>query len=812
MFFTYLLVAWRNLAANKLFSIINVLGLAIGLSVCLLISMYVRYEFSYDQNVKHSENTYRVTRHYDAEDMNLAAIAPAFRPLLDGQFQEIKASTLIGMGSAEVLNVEDRIVTVTRSLYADSDIFDVLDLNVIAGSADHALDRMNTTVLTESIARKLFGENGPQKAIGQLVYINQNRPVEVTAVIQDLPENTHLDIEILGSLEAWRQWIPHEFKSWDVNYFYLYLKLQDGVPAYTLENKFPSLMTKLGDVVSSDQRLALQAVTDIHLHSNYRLEMKANGSHALIVGFIIIACVIVLIASINYMNLSTAQATRRALDVGVRKSLGASRSQLATQYLVESILVSLFAMLLGGVFVELIFPWFAHFVGRDLPSAQLYEPTTVLAMAALSVVVGIVAGSYPALYLSSFKPADVFKHSFATGGANGIRKVLVVVQFSISIVLIIATIIVTKQTEFARSSDPGYERANNISIKISDGGGFGSRHAFYNLLKERLLANPLIESVAASQQLPTAPLQDIWAYVTEKGTVGAGDTVNLPTLNVGFHFFEHFDINLIAGRTFSEDMGDQFVRIPTTENVTGSGNAVISESAAKAIGYSPSEAIDKFISIPFPPGITHYRILGVVEDIHFGSLRDEQTPQVYHLVPRERLANVRFAEGRQQEALSFVQATWSELLPNRTMNFSFLDDTFNAMYLREDKQARLFSIFALIAIAVATLGLFGLSAFTAERRKKEIGVRKVMGAKVRDIVLLITRDFSTLVLVANLIAWPIAYLLMRDWLSSFNESINLNIDVFLLSGFLSLSISWLTVASYAARAATNRPVESLKAE
>lgn len=811
MLLNYLLMTWRNLLANKLFSIINILGLAIGLAICMLISISVRYELSYENSFKQAEDTYRLARHYDAESMNLATTAAPFRDLLEHRFPEISSISLMAMSWEFSLSHEQKFIRIDDALLAESDIFDVLDLRLIAGKAEESLTRAGTVVLTEHLATQLFGHSD---VVGKYIYQNEQHPIEITAVIEDLPQNTHLNFSMLLSLESMRKWVPEDFENWDLNYFYIYLKLPAGHQAQELEGKFPALLSELGENVSQDQRLSLQALPDIHLQSNYRFEMKANGSQTLVHSFILIALVIVFIACINYMNLSTAQATQRAKDVGVRKSLGASRSQLAMQYLLESLCVTLVAMLLACALVELLLPWFTRFVQRDLSVLPLYSIGTLLFILLTTLIVGLLAGSYPALYLSSFKPASTLKGELQLkGGAAGMRKILVIIQFSCSVVLVVATLVVLKQTDYARNLDPGYQKENNIAVSISSGGGFNSRHAFYQAFKSKLERSNLITSVAPTQQLPTTPLRDIWSYVTEEKNILAENMVNVPTLNVGFNFFEHYDIELVAGRYFSEQHADTYVQVPSNENPKGSGNAVVSISAAKALGFTPEQAVDQIIRMPFPPGVTHYRIIGVVEDIHYASLRDKKTPQIYHLVKNtEQYVNIRIDPKRRREALNYIESVWKEILPTRPISHSFLDENFAAMYTQEDKQAQLFALFSIVAISVATLGLFGLSAFTAERRRKEIGLRKVMGAKVWQIITLITADFSKMVFIANAVAWPIAYFLMQHWLSGFSQAISLSLDVFIFSGLISMSIAWLTVGAYACRAALARPVQNLRVD
>lgn len=810
MFKSYLTIAIRNLLCNKLFSLLNIFGLTIGLTIGLVTAAFVIYEKGYDNHYKNKDNLYRISRYYADDDVHVAAIGIPFKPLLAERITDIEAIAQAGMTSPAHISRNDVHIHAENILMADNDIFEVLELEFLSGNPKAALTRASTMVLTESIAKKLFGD---EDALGQNIFQN-GFPVEITGVIKDMPKNTHLDFSILMSLETLRIWWAQDFDNWDWNNFYTYARLKPGTDIKSLEERISILLREQGDKISNDQSLHFQSIKDIHLRSNKQYEMKANGSYLIVYSFSAIAFVILLIACINFMNLSTARAGKRAKEVGIRKTAGASRPQLIVQFLSESTLLTLIAMLLALTIVEINMPLFANIVQRPLDMSIFYNGPMIVFVLLAAIAVGCAAGSYPAFYLSGFKPAKVLKGEETHGqSAIRLRKILVVIQFTLSIVLIISTLVVVKQTHYARSMDPGYDKSQNVYVTFNHAPGYKSRNAMYNAFRERLLQHSAIQSVTAAQQLPTMALRDMWSYVREDHNIVAENMISLPTLNASYDFFEHYQIELIAGRTFSRELGDGYVRVPSNEQPIGSGIAVISTSAAKALGYSPQEAVDKIIKIPFPPGSTNYRIVGVVADIQLGSLREEQQPQVYHLVDQqERFVSIRIDENKQQEALSFIDATWAEMVPDRPIMRNFLDENFRAMYEHEEKQAEIFALFSLIAILVACLGLFGLSAFTADRRKKEIGVRKVMGASVTSIVMLLTREFTLLVLIANAVAWPITYLLMSRWLNGFTQHISLSLDLFLFAGLIALAIAWLTIASNAALSATSRPVKCLRYE
>lgn len=806
----YLSIALRNILANKVFSVINIVGLALGLAICFLILIFVRYESSFDDYYENAERTYRVTRHYNADDIHSAGIAPPFKEVLKSHFSEIEAISLLGMGWDFTLGNQEQTVVINDMLMAESDIFDTFNFKVLAGDKENALTRPSTLVLTESIAKKFFGDTNP---IGKYLFFNNN-PTEITAVIADQPENTHLQFSVLFSLESMRRWTPADLKNWDLNYYYIYLRLQEGANANQLEAKLPSMMKQLGENVTETQSLKLQKITDIHLFSDLLYEVSANGSYLIVYSFSVIALVILLIACINFMNLSTARSTQRAKEVGVRKVLGATKGQLTVQFLVESILMTAIAMILACALVEFSLPWFATFIERSLNPMSFYTREVLIGIVATTLLVGVFAGSYPAFYVSRFEAAKVLKGVVGKDkGSAYLRKALVVFQFTISITLIAATLVVIKQTEFARQNDPGYNRDNNIVLPLNNVKGYASRNALYKVFRERLLEHHGITSVSAAQQLPTAPLRDMWSYVREDQNLVAENLVSLPTLNASFQFFEHYQIPLLAGRYFSQQHGDNFVIVPTNKNPVGSGIAVISRTSAKILGYTSEEAVNKFIKIPFPPGYTNYKIVGVVEDIHMGSLHENKQPQVYHLVKgEERYVSVRYEPNVLTQVLEHIDAVHFDLMPTIPNARTFLDDNFYAMYQQEDKQAQVFAFFSSLAIIVASLGLFGLASFTAERRRKEIGIRKVMGASVFDIVWLLTREFSVLVLVANIFAWPIAYFSMEAWLASFAESIELSLGLFLVAGLFPLLLAGLIIGTHAAYSAMAKPITNLRYE
>ncbi|WP_158224656.1 ABC transporter permease [Agaribacterium haliotis] len=812
----YLLIALRNIAANRLFSALNILGLAFGLAVCILIVLYVRYESSYDQHWQNSEQIYRVSRDFGNEFSHLASIAPPFSPLLKARFPEIDDIVRIGMGSTMPLSWQDKQFNVENFLWADKNIFEFFQLEFIAGDKNTALERHSTLVMTETQAKRFFGNEDP---IGKTLLMMGQFPVEVTGVIKDLPPNTHLQFPMLGSLSSVQRAYPQAMENWSNNSTYTFIKVADKNVAKRLEQKFPALLQEQFPDMDENHALYLQPIADIHLHSRLMFELGEPGSYVMVLSFSAIAFVILLIACINFMNLSTARATLRAKEVGLRKVAGASRAQLIIQFLSEAVVLTTIAMLIACSLVELILPWFTAFVELPLTSLSLYTAKNLGFLLLLVAVVGCIAGSYPAFYLSGFKPAQVLKGDLAqAGGSSHLRKGLVVLQFSISIVLLICTAVVVLQTQYARTLDPGYNKAQNLILDTPYAAGLQDMNAVYRAMREKLSAHPGVLSVTRSNQAPANTLFNSSVYYAEGVPRNEDNMVALDILNVGYNFIEHYEIPLLAGRSFSEKRNDPFRVFPDAEQPVTKTVAVISRSAAKQLGYQANEAIGKVLSAPTGTQngndfFMQLEVIGVVEDVHFGSLLEEQNPMIYHLVEESsQNISVKIDTDYTDELIPFIHASWQELMPNRAVNLSFLDENFEAMYNSQDKQATMFIAFSSLAIAVACLGLFGLASFTTARRTKEIGVRKVMGASVPSIVVLLTKEFAVLVLIANVIAWPIAALAMRAWLKNFSQNIGLPFSVFIFAAVLALLIAWLTVASHATRAAMRKPVHALRYE
>ncbi len=808
----YLKIAWRNIVGNPLFSAINIIGLAIGLACCIMITLFVRYEISYDKHWDNADRTYRVTRDFFGNDLRLAAVAPPIAPLLRQDFPEIEDITRILATGAVTLSRGDLRINDENMVIADPNVFEFFNLTFVRGDAGTALARPTDIVMTQRAVDRYFGNEDP---IGQTLNLMDQVDVTVTAVIENLPDNTHMAFEIVGSMAAVPLMMgPDELESWGSNNYYTYLRLPEGYNPADLESRFEDFLIKhWNENAASMSALNLQLLPDIHLTSNRDGEWQTNGSVAVVYTFSAVALVVLLIACINFMNLTTARSTQRAKEVGVRKVVGAKRSQLIAQFMGESILLTAFAMLLAVALVELILPSFAAFLEKPL-SFSLANPTSLMILLIGTALVGLFAGSYPAFYLSKFRPVEVLKGPASGTGSALLRKSLVVFQFATSIALLIATGVVMAQMEYARNIDLGYDKSRNLVTSLPY---FSDLWETYEPLKAELELHPDILSVVYSSRVPGMQNNDGSGYVAEGVQISMDTVQAISDIKVDYQWFEHYDVEFLAGRPFRQN--EMRVEEPSEENPVVKAAAILNVSAARRFGWTPEEAIGKIIRQPRTRELTMFldrEVVGVIPDIHFSSLHNTMKSTVY-AEPNpgfSRRLSVKLAAGDHREAIEYFETVWNRLVPSEPASWEFLDDRFDALYRAEARQAQMFAVFSAFAIFVATLGLFGLASFTTERRTKEIGIRKVMGASVKDIVWLLTSDFTKLVLFANLIAWPIAYYFMDQWLNRFAYKAPFAewAWLFVASAIAALAVAWLTIALQASRAATARPVLALRYE
>jgi putative ABC transport system permease protein len=820
---SYLSIALRHLVSQKLYSAINILGLAVGLACFILIAVFVQYELSYDRHYENADRIYRIQRDFypvgRVFEQYLATMAPAAAERLELDFPQIEQVVRIACCGASLGTGGDASFYEKNFALADPTLFDVFDYEWLRGDPARALAEPYTIVLTESAARKYFGN---EDAMGQTLIVDGDPRIgvsgalEVTGVIRDLPNNTHLKFDMIASLLT-RAAILGEasLETWGANMFHTYALLEEGADIEPIQRQSAAFFNRHMEEGSGEYTgFTAIPLTDIHLRSHREAELGTPGSIATVYAFAAIAVFILLIACINFMNLATARSAQRAREVGVRKVVGAERRQIVVQFVGESVLLALLAAALAVAAVELLLPVFSTFLGVDLAFGYLANPYVAALLALLTLAVGLVAGSYPAIYLSAFEPARVLKGDITRGRAAAtVRKVLVTLQFAISIALLTGTAVVYQQDSFARNVERGYDKDRIVVITASGGDGVGEQ---WESLKREWLANPEIMQVTASNLLPlqtnsNGPL----GFVAEAGD---REQRNIPVMFVDFEFFETYGIDVVAGRAFSQAFGrDRLVLDAATGGAT-QGNFVLNERAARELGWTAEEAVGKRLEVPRIPGLRG-EVVGVVADV-LESVRTPPGSTVY-LVPSAARGPFGplltqaslLVTGRNLAAtLDHIDAKWREIVGAEPVGRRFLDDDFQALYQNEQRQARMLSGFSALAIFIACLGLFGLASFMTERRTKEIGVRKALGGSLPDIVGLFTTEFTKLVLLASLIAWPIAYFMLRRWLDTFAYRIDMSLLVFTGATLTALAVAWLTVGGVAARAAAAKPVNALRYE
>ena len=811
MLSNYFTVALRHLNRQKGYSFINVMSLALGIACCLLIILYVRDELSYDRYHDKAERIYRVvTDERQGDQVSRAAevLLPTVT-FMRNEFPEVEESVrFVPPGNAWMVRYGDKGFY-ERSFYlADSTVFDVFDVPLVAGNPRTALSGNNRAVLSESIARKYFGDENP---IGKILIAEGTFHLEVTGIMRDLPSNTHLGFDILASFRIQEAYSDRTVDEWGWRRSHSYVLLQEGADPAELEAKLPAFVQKhLGNRYDNDEAsltLSLQPVSDIHLHSRLENELTPNSDVSYVYLFIAVAAFIILIACINYMNLATARSAGRAREIGLRKVFGAARGQVVRQFLIESLTMTGLAVCLALVIAALGLPWFNMLTGKAMGLDAGTSWFAVGASVLIGLLIGCVSGSYPALYLSGFAPIETLKGSLSTGAGNArLRRLLVVGQFVISIALIICTGIVYSQLEYIRAKNMGLKTDQVIAVPQTFAPVIDKTRTF----KQRVQASPHVVSVSATYTLPGHKFPVIPLTIRKSGEDEA-DKIELYQAWTDADYAEVLGIELLAGRYFDNSFSGDWI---------GSGSTVLNETAAKRLGYDSADAA---VGMAFErlmeerqgwqeEGKSQHTIVGVVRDYHYASLHEPIGPLA--LFPDHEGGHVliKVDTGNLEEGLAAIQAAWQETNPDFAFEYAFVDQTFARLYESEQRFGRIFVTFATLAVLIACLGLLGLSSFTAERRTKEIGVRKVLGATVPNLFRLLSNEFFWLVVVANVIAWPIAYVAMTRWLAGFSYRVDLSWLIFILAGALAMAIAQMTVSYQAVRAATANPIDSLRTE
>lgn len=809
MLFNYFKVAIRAIMRNKLTSFINIAGLAMAIWCVTLIFFYVKDELSYDRYHKNADNIYRVTRDFLSPDgsLNLALcnIAPPFGPLLKNDFPEfnIVARTL----NSRVLLAYEKDATEAKSFnmdntfFAEPEIFDIFSINVTGGNAKTALNEPFKVMLSKKTAEKFFGE---EQAIGKQLRANNALLVEVSGVFEDFPSQSHWHPDVLVSFSTLNDSTIYGKRrletSFGNNAFGTYVLVDDNFDAPRMESMFPGFLDKhMGPLMSGNTlpssftSLHLQKLTDIHLHSHRADELEANGNITNIYMISVIGLFIVLIAIFNFVNLSTARATKRAKEVGMRKVAGAFRIQLITQFLSESIVIALSALVIASGLLWFGLDWLNAFTNKAL-QVTLSDWKLIVGLVVFTVGVGIIAGIYPAFIISSFKPSKILKSSQSSGTGKGmIRKVLVVAQFTISVALIIATAVTFQQLNYLNNRDLGYAKDQVVSLRY-----FGELAPQFDAFYNELTKHSAIGNLSRSTRIPTGRLLDSQGTAQiQKGDSMETSSLVMKNVRIDHEFFDTYGIQFVAGRNFSKEVKSD-----------DSLGFILNEAAVRNLGVTHDEILTR----DFQYGGVRGHVLGVVKDFHFESLHEEIIPVVFHASQFYNRISIKIEQQNMQAGLQHLEKVWKEFLPHRPFEYTFVSEQYADLYDSEQRQAQLFTIFSGLAIVIACLGLFGLATFNTLQRVKEIGIRKVLGASMHQILGLLSKEIMILIAIANLIAWPLAWYAMQNWLDGFAYRIDVNPLLFVSATVITLTIALLTVSSQTIKAALTNPANTLRHE
>lgn len=809
MFSNYLKIAYRNLIGSKSFTLINILGLATGIAGFVVMAAYVNHELSYDKFHTKADRIVRVTFQYQtgAAVNEVAKSAFPLKPRLLEEYPAVEKVVRFYRNTldATTLKYEDKHFTEDNILFADPEVFDVFDFELESGNAASALTDVNSIVMTASVARKYFGEEDP---IGKIVKYKNQDNLKVTGILRPVPENSHLHFDMLVPVELQRQrWIRgngnngYDFEqdwNWSGAWQYVLLRSAASVTAFD-DQLAGDGKDYFGRKSDTEYEYYAQPLTDIHLHSDKTGEVTANGNLNQVYSFGVIALLILLIACINFINLSTARSAKRAKEVGLRKVMGALRTQLIGQFIAESVLISVVATIAAVFIIEAMLPFFNSFMGKSLTIPYWEQPLIGASLLLGAVIIGFLAGIYPAFYMSRYRPVKTLKGNTTTGskGNSRLRKVLVTSQFIISNLLIVGILVVQQQLNYIRSKDLGFDKDQIIVLKHGN-----KLDEDFELFQSKLVSLP---SVAAANIGYVAGTRD-WTQTFRVEGEPLEEARNIGIKHVGFDFVEMFGMEVVAGRNISKEYWRDWKK-----------SIMLNEAAVRNFNWTNEEALGKTFSyIGGNDNRTRFecKVVGIVADAHLESLYQPIRPSVFKPSQWGDVSiklNARDSE-QLQAALADVEAVWQELSPDWPFEYSFLDETLEAQYLNEERLGQTIQYFTFLAIFIASLGLFGLASYTVQQRTMEIGVRKVLGASVTSILTLVGQRFIWLVGFSFIISIPLGYYLANQWLQDFEYRILVGPGVFIMAGFASMLIAGIAIGGQSLRAATINPVKTLRHE
>ena len=789
----YIKIAYRNFKRQKVYTFINMFGLTAGIATCLVIFLFVTHELSYDKHHKDLDRIYRVAVRSESPTYNSdsATICAPVAQVLRDNFPEVEEVAQAFRVQAGLMERDEIKFYEDTRIFADNEIFKILTIPFLQGNPQTALTRPYTMVISDRISKKYFGDMEPLGQILQLKEIDY----QVTGVVADPPENTHFKYDIFLSMTTLKDRYP--FDRWFISNFYIYIKVKPQIHMASLEEKVAKIALNYApkEQMLENETITyfLQPVGGIHLHSHLRSESEPGLNPLYLYIFTAIGIFVLLIACINFINLSTARSTQRAKEVGIRKVIGARRSQLIRQFYGESTVIILAALVFALLLVGGILPYLNSFLGKSFSVTSLIQPQVLVFLLLLVSFIGLAASGYPALLLSAFQPSRVFKINLPIRGrGSNLRKTLVVGQFALSIALIAGTLVVYQQLHFMKNQNLGLELEQKLILPVR---GPLDIEDNYETIKAKYLQYPSILGASVSSEVPG---QKLSRWNTQAVGEGIEDEPVLNHIYIGPDFIKEYGIKMIAGRDFNRDVSTDIKEA-----------YILNRAAAAEYGWTPEEAIGKKLQSIFDPCV----VIGVTEDFHYQGLQTVIEPLTMIWRPDSLYyITLRINTQKLPETMATVKQEWAAFFPGFPFDYFFLDSTFEQEYQSENKISRMFTAFTALGVIIACLGLLGLASYTAEQKTKEIGIRKVLGASTREIVLLLTREFIKWVAIANVIAWPVTYLVMSRWLTNFTYRIQIGLGVLLAAAALALIIALATVSVQSFRAAAADPVKALKYE
>jgi len=794
----YLKIALRNIKKHKGYSFINIASLAVGLSCCILILLYIRYEFSYDKYHNDAQYIYRVVREHQGRSVwDNSSEHPLAASLKENFPEVVKATRVKKNDEVGVVEYNSKRFNEEGIYFVDKDFLEIFTFPLVSGDIHTALNEPFSVLITQEMAEKYFGNEEPVSKTLRIKewYREIKYDYKIKGVLKNIPENSHFIFDFLVSyntLYTLKREGRDSVETWSYYEPKTYIKLESHAKPIDLEGKFPAFLRKYKGEKSASERLRLQPLIDIHLGGNLRYELETNSNMRYLYLFSAIAFFIMLIACLNYINLSVARSAKRAIEVGMRKVVGANKVQLVRQFLGESMVFSILALIISFLLVGFVLPAFGYLIERNLTLSLFQDLDMLLVFLGIAVFIGLLSGSYPAFFISSFHPIQIIKGTLRIGSKSSavFRNSLVVVQFVVSIVLIVCTFVIHNQLSFIRNRNLGFDKEQMVTVYTMDRNLKGNPES----LKRELLKNPEILGVSASLDLPTTIRRTStieWEEQGERRKLGLNYTF------VDYDFFNVYDIELAKGRKFSEDF-----------SMDKEQAVVINETAARNLGW------ENPVGRRFQTQGREWTVIGVIKDFHFQSLHWEIAPLVFLFYEGRGIDyfSIKFSPFNIPSTLGFIKEKWIRFSPEFPFQYAFLNERVDKIYKAEQKLGKSFDIFTLVALSIACLGLIGLASFISEQKRKEIGIRKVLGADFQSIIVLLARDFVKCIAVAAVIAWPIGYFVMERWLQNFVYRTSIGIEIFILSGLLAFVIALTTVSYQSIKDALANPVDSLRYE